>query len=300
MFLILVFNFGFDLEVQANASQKGRTVKIMTSVFPLAEFARAVGGDFGEVEMLLPPGVEVHTWQLRPSDISKLSRANLFIHIGKQLEPWITKVLQGVINPDLVVLEAAQGLFLKDHEHHHGHGTEEVDPHVWLDFEYDGLIVNRIADALCKLAPDHSDYFRSNADVYQEKLHQLDRKYRMSLGACKNRTFLVGGHAAFGYLAKKYNLNQVALYGINPDSRPTPRQLKEVVDLVRELDIKAIFIEVFVSDELARVISREAGLRILELNPGANLTRAQNAAGLSFFNIMENNLENLKDGLSCK
>ena len=298
--LMLIFFLGYDLEVLANVSQEARTIVIMASVFPLVDFAKQVGGEFGEVEMLLPPGVEVHTWRPRPSDIVKLSRADLFIHIGKHMEPWLTEILRGVSNPDIVVLEASQGLHLEEGEHHHEHGAESADPHIWLDFEYDVLIVKKIADTLCKLDPDHSEYFLSKADSYQEKLRLLDQKYRVSLETCKHRTLIIGGHAAFGYLAKRYNLNQVALYGINPESRPTPRQLKEVVDLARKLDVKTIFTEEFVSDELAKVISREVGLRTLELNPGANLTRAQYYAGLSFLDIMEKNLENLKDGLSCK
>lgn len=300
LLLVFVFCLGSESESQVGVFRDETSLKIMVSVFPLAEFAQEISGDLGKVEMLLPPGAEVHTWQPRPSDIAKLSRTDLFIHIGKNMEPWLSDILQGVSNPELIVLEVAEEFQLGHEEHHHNHGTEASDPHVWLDFEYDILIIKKITDVLCDLAPDHSDFFRSNAEAYQAKLQQLDQRYKMSLASCANRTFIVGGHAAFGYLAKRYDLRQIALYGINPESRPTPRQLKEVVDLAKELKVSAIFVEAFVSDELAKIISREVGLETLELNPGANLTHAQKNAGLSFLDIMENNLENLKDGLSCK
>jgi zinc transport system substrate-binding protein len=159
--------------------------------------------------------------------------------------------------------------------------------------------VEKIEAVLAEVEPASASLFKKNASLYKQKLQVLDEKYKSGLTDCAHRTFIVGGHAAFGYLARRYNLQQVALYGISPDARPTPRKLVEVIEMVRKLGINVIFFEVFISGELARTIAEQVGARTLVLNPGANLTREQLKSGTTFFDIMEKNLENLKSGLGC-
>lgn len=269
-------------------------IKITASVFPLMEFARAVSGERGEVDLLLPPGAEIHTWQPKPSDLVKLSSADLFIFIGADLEPWIDDILRSVKNPKLRILEASKNLSV------HNHDRGVVDPHVWLDFDHDQRIVDRITGVLSEIDPGGLSVFNENAAKYKRKLQELDDKYKKGLEQCDQRTIVLGGHAAFGYLAERYKLRQISLYGLSPDSKPTPRQLIDIVELVKKERIKVIYFEVNVSSDLAKVIAEETGARTLVLNPGASLSRKQMESGISFLNIMEKNLETLIDGLSCR
>ena len=299
IFLILLLP-GFPAQ-NLDAAKK---IRIVASVFPLLEFAEAVSGERGEVSLLLPPGAEIHTWQPRPSDIIRLSSADLFIYIGADLEPWLHDLLKSVRNPNLRVLEASRGIPLIDEEgivyegYKNEHGAH--DPHIWLDFKNDQMIVDKIAAALSEMDPEGSSIFEKNASAYKEKLQGLDQKFKDGLKDCVHRTIILGGHAAFGYLARSYNLRQISVYGLSPDSRPTPKKLIEVVELAKKYGIKVIFFETHVSDKLAKVLAEEVGARILVLNPGANLTKEQLKSGKTFFDIMEKNLENLKDGLICK
>ncbi len=293
-----------------------KKIRIVTSVFPLYEFAEAVAGERGEVSLLLPPGAEIHAWQPRPSDIIRLSSAELFIYIGANLEPWLEDLLKSVKNPNLRILEASRGIPLIDEEgivdegnerekqsivheeHEHEHGA--LDPHIWLDFKNDQIIIDKIATALSEMDPKGSSIYKRNASLYKEKLEGLDQKFKDGLKDCVHRTIILGGHSAFGYLARSYNLRQISIYGLSPDSQPTPKKLVEVVELAKKYGIKVIFFEVYVRDEMAKVLAEEVGARTLVLNPGANLTEEQLKSGKSFFDIMEENLENLKDGLVCK
>ena len=298
-FLILVI-FGF----QAQDLDAAKKIRVVTSVFPLLEFAGAVSGERGEVSLLLPPGAEIHTWQPRPSDIIRLSSADLFIYIGADLEPWLHDLLKSVRNPNLRVLEASRGIPLIDEEgivhnaHEQKHGAH--DPHIWLDFKNDQRIVDKIAAVLSEMDPEGSSVFERNAFIYKEKLQRLDQKFKDGLMDCVHRTIILAGHGAFDYLARSYNLRQISLYGLSPDSRPTAKKLIEVVELAKKYRIKVIFFEIRVRDELAKVLAGEVGARTLVLNPGANLTKEQLKSGKTFFDIMEANLENLKDGLDCK
>jgi len=298
-FLILVI-FGF----QAQDLDAAKKIRVVTSVFPLLEFAGAVSGERGEVSLLLPPGAEIHTWRPRPSDIIRLSSADLFIYIGADLEPWLHDLLKSIRNPNLRVLEASRGIPLVDEEgivhnvHEHEHGAH--DPHIWLDFKNDQRIVDKIAAVLSEMDTEGSSVFKRNAFIYKEKLQRLDQKFKDGLMDCVHRTIILAGHGAFGYLARSYNLRQISLYGLSPDSRPTPKKLIEVVELAKKYGIKVIFFEIRVRDELAKVLAEEVGARNLVLNPGANLTKEQLKSEKTFFDIMEKNLENLKDGLICK
>jgi len=266
----------------------------MASVFPLMEFARAIAGQRGEVNLLLPPGAEAHTWQPRPSDILRLRSSDLFVCVGSALEPWLDDILRGASHPKLRILQASLGLdLIKDKQ-------GMADPHVWLDFVNCQIIIDRIRESLSEIEPASAPLFLRNAVSYKGKLEELDVKFREGLKNCLQRKIILGGHAAFGYLAKRYNLEQVSLYGLSPDSEPTPRELIEALQLARKNRIKTIYYEVSISNKLAKVMAKEIGAKTLALNPGHNLTKKQLMQGLTFFDIMEENLKNLRDGLICR
>lgn len=300
IFLVLVLSIQ-SAQVVSNSSNNLAKIKIVTSIFPLKEFAEAVSGDRGEASLLLPPGAEVHTWQPRASDIVRLASSNIFIYVGSNLEPWLDEMLKGIPKPIFRTLEASQGLSLinrsgekKDSSH-----PSAVDPHIWLDFSYDQIIVDRIRDMLTEIDPGHAAQFARNADLYKRRLQNLDEKFRTGLQNCVQRAFILGGHEAFGYLAKRYQLEQISLYGLSPDSEPTPKQVMEVVELAKKYRMEAIYFELFVSNKLAKMIAKEIGAKTLVLNPAHTLTKKQSMLGVTFFDIMEENLKNLKDGLSC-
>jgi zinc transport system substrate-binding protein len=262
-----------------------------------------VAGERGEANLLLPPGAEIHTWKPRASDIIKLSSADLFIYVGASLEPWLDDILASTTNSNLRILEASHGLSLiresRDEHNEHEHKRNAADPHVWLDFENDKIVVDRIQELLSEIDPEGESIFKKNAALYKKKLQELDQNYRKSLRNCLKRTFILGGHAAFAYLARRYSLNQISLYGLSPDSKPTPKHLVEVIELAKEHEIKVIYFESHISDELAKVMAKEVGSKTLVLNSGANITKEQMKSGVTFLEIMKINLENLKDGLVC-
>jgi zinc transport system substrate-binding protein len=132
------------------------------------------------------------------------------------------------------------------------------------------------------------------------RLRALDASYRTALGNCRDRKFLIGGHAAFSYLARRYGLEQVAVYGRSPDAAPTPREIASMIDRAKREGVKTIFFEPGVGDKMARLIAAEIGADIRILYPGHNLSPEQAAQGTTFFRLMEENLENLKHGLACR
>jgi len=278
-------------------------VRVMATVFPLGEFATAVAGERGQVDLLLPPGAGVHTWQPRPGDIRRLAECNLLIFIGANLEPWLPGLVKAVPGGKVRSLEATADLSLleaedKDGPGESGHGP--LDPHVWLDFDIDSLIVRKIADVLSLIDPAGRPEFMANADKLIARLRDLDGKFRNGLAGCQGKDIVLAGHGAFGYLARRYGLVQTALYGLSPDAQPRPLDLMKAVDYCREKGIRTIFFENSVAPDLSRTLAREIGGRVLVLHAGHNLTREQKDRGVGFFELMEENLKNLRDGLGCR
>jgi zinc transport system substrate-binding protein len=265
--------------------------RVVCSLFPLYEFARAVGGDRAEVSLLLPPGVEPHAWEPRARDLVAIAQADLFLCVSRNLEPWAQDVVQGASRQGLRLIVAAEMIGLPD--------EESRDPHIWLDLVYDQEIVEGIARVLASIDPDRADLYRDNAGSYKRKLEAIDREYEAGLASCRHRTLVLGGHSAFSYLARRYGLEQIPLYGVSADAEPTPQRLAEVVALARKRQLKYVFFETLVSPKLAEVVAEEIGARTLPLNPGANLTKGQLEEGVTFLAILEENLRNLRKGLAC-
>ena len=264
-------------------------VEVVTSIFPLKEFVREVGGERVDVSQLLPPGAELHDWQPSARQVIDLNRAGLLVCVGGGLEPWADLAVRSRRQEGRPVLVVSRGEALVG-----------GDTHIWLDFSRDLKIVDAIRASLVAIDPSGAEAYRRGAEAYKEELRALDARYKAGLTNCANRTLVTGGHAAFGYLAARYGLTQVALYGLSPDSEPTPRHLIEVTREVESRRIKAIFFETTVNPALARVLAKETGAEALPLNDGANLSPEQSASGMTFLQVMDKNLENLRRGLACR
>jgi zinc transport system substrate-binding protein len=280
-------------------------IKIVATIFPLYDFARNVGQEKVKVSLLLPPGVEAHAFEPRPSQVQKIAEAGLFIYTGKIMEPWALDVLQGVKRPGLVVVEAGQGIGLmpggeeKEGKDRHGHHQLEADPHVWLDFANAVTMVENITRGLIQVDPVHREFYTRNARQYEDELRALDTRFKTGLSRCAHREFIHGGHYAFGYLARRYHLEYLSAQGFLPDSEPSPRQLIELVRQIRGHNLRYIYYEELIEPRVADILSRETGATLLLLHGAHNVSREEIDRGVTFLELMKNNLRNLKMGLEC-
>lgn len=279
-FLILLLNSTLY------AAEKKLTV--VTTLFPLYDFARNIGQDKITVTLLLPPGIEAHSYEPSAGDVMKVAGADIFIYTSKLMEPWAEKFVRGVDSNKLLVMEAGGEFIGKD-------------PHIWLDFIKAMTIVNRIRDAFIAKDAANRVFYLAAAKLYNKKLADLDAEYQKTLTGCQNKVLIQGGHFAFGYLAQRYHLQYIAAYeGFSPDAEPTPRNLAELVDTIKLYKVKYIFYEELISPRVAEVLAQETGTRLLKLSAAHNLTREELDQGVGFIEIMKANLENLKKGLLCQ
>lgn len=285
------------------AAGDGR-LRVLTSFYPMYDFACKIGGDCIDVTNMVPSGTEPHDWEPSTNDLKNLEKADVFIYNGADMEPWADDLL--VSRSDtLHVVEASENVELRttDGEHEHAHEHEgadhhhgDFDPHVWLDPENAKIEMEAIRDALCAADPENSTVFQSNYEKYATELDALDAEFREKLAPLPNRTIVVA-HEAFGYLCDAYGLTQVGIEGLSPDSEPDPGRMAEVIDFVREHSISTIFFEELVSPKVAEAIASETGAQAKMLSPLEGLSDEQAAAGADYFSVMHDNLAALMEAL---
>lgn len=272
---------------------------IVASIFPLYEIARGISSPEAEVYLLLPPGADPHSWEPTPKDILLLTRANILFVIGQGLEPWLNDLRKGLEKRHQKILLATEGAPLIHLEHHEKTHHLGVDPHIWLDFRWDAVLCERLADLLGQIDPVHQRLYRERARKLAEKFLKLDQAYRQRLAHCRSRKLVLAGHAAFGYLARNYYLKMISLAGLSPEAEPSPKVLAGLIKSLRKERVSAVFYEHPSSRRFAEVLANEIGAKILYLSPGASLTQEEIKAGISFFDLMYRNLDHLAQGLSC-
>jgi zinc transport system substrate-binding protein len=255
----------------------GRFHTVVAAFYPLAFAAQEIGGENLDVENLTPPGVEPHDLEATPDDVDELESADLDLLMGHDFQPVLEQAAdQG--SAGVVELLDTPGLDLRPD-----------DPHVWLDPVRYELLVKRIADALG--TPDA-------ATPMLVRLKRLDGQYRRGLADCR-RPEIVTSHEAFGYLAERYGLHQVAITGLSPEAEPSPAHLADVIDRVRSSGATTVFGETLLSPRLTDTVARETGARTAVLNPIEGLTPAEEAKGDDYFSLMRANLRALRKGLGC-
>jgi zinc transport system substrate-binding protein len=275
-------------------------LQVVTTLFPLYDMAKYIGGEKADVTLLLPPGVEPHSFEPRPSDIVKINEADVFIFTGKFMEPWADDITKSADNKNLVIVDASQGtLMIPAMFHDADEPLGALDPHIWLDFDNARIMVSNIAKALGNKDPFDKDFYEQRAQEYKIGLAQLDSSYRAALSACEKKDIVYGGHYAFGYMARRYGLKYLAAQGVSPDAEPTANDLARLVDQIKQDKIKYVFYEELTSPKIAQTIAEETNAKLLPLNAAHNITKDQLEKGITFFEILTEDLNNLKIGLEC-
>ena len=256
---------------------------VVASFYPLAWVAEHVAAPGTHVVDLTPAGAEPHDLELTPHDLETLQDADLVLYLGHGFQPAVEKAVESRSGPSLDLL-ATQQL------HPSGEEGLTADPHVWLDPSRLARIAIAVGGALHR---------RQASQEVAGDLGALDREFRNGLAHCR-RHEIVTSHAAFGYLADRYGLDQVALTGLSPETEPSPRDLEKLVNDVRRTGANVVFTETLVSPRLAETIAREAGASTAVLDPIEGLTSDEVDAGEDYVSRMRWDLATLRKALGCR
>ncbi|MGD0662609.1 MAG: metal ABC transporter substrate-binding protein [Syntrophorhabdales bacterium] len=270
-------------------------LQVVASFYPLYFFSREIGGDKADVTNIVPSGAEPHDYEPTAQDMAKMESCKLVILNGGGLEAWSDSVRKNIDAKSTTIVVAGEGLTTQQVTEG---GQTETDPHVWLAPRLAQKMVERIAQAFEQADPVNKDHYQSNADSLRTKLGDLDAEYRRGLSTCKSRN-IITSHAAFGYLAAAYGLNQVSIAGLSPDAEPSQRQLADIAKFAGDNHVNYIFFESLASPKLSQTIATEVGAKTLVLNPIEGLSEEEMSQGKTYFSIMQDNLTNLRTALQC-
>lgn len=296
-------------------------ITVTTSNFALYDFVRSVGGDRITAELLLPAGVEAHSYEPTPKDMVKVKKSTLFVCLDREVEPWIESIVKGVNLSESKIVEAGEGVEFLFHSHkdeeedeHHGHdcdshkkevkkkhdcSEEGKDPHIWLDPVRAQTMVWNIAGALIEADSSSANYFSMRRDSVIAELQKLHERFDSTLVNVDSRTIMYAGHFAFGYFTNRYNLEHISPYtGFSPNSEPTPAKIAHLIEEVKKRGISTIYYEELVEPRVARIITEETGVDMVILHGIHNVSSVEMAENFSYLKGMEENRIKLEKGLN--
>ncbi len=282
----------------SSQSVTGKT-KVVTTFLPMYIFTKAVTGDAADVEILVPPGTEVHEYQATPNNVKAIATANVLVKNGLGLEAFLEDTVKNAQNPKLTQIDASKDIkplneispvekTAKEEDHEHAEGN----PHVWLDPVLAKQQVSNIRDGLIAADPANKATYEANAANYIKQLSSLNSEFQQTLQKTPNCTF-VTFHDAYPYLAQRYNLKQLAVVEI-PEDQLAPADVQNAVNAVKKYKVKALFSEPGVDNKLLKSLSQDLKLTLRPLDSlETGKTNPQ-----YYFQAMKANLQTLET--ACK
>ena len=270
--------------------------RVVTTIFPQYDFVRAVAGDRVSLSMLVSPGSESHTYEPSIADVAAVAEADLFIYTGGDIDPWAEALSETVSGADVVsisITDAVEGI-----EHEHADGEIHGEEHVWTSPSNAILILDYITDALAELDPDGEDIYRTCADAYRKRLSAIGDDMEALADAAMGKTIVVADRFPFESLFEEYGLlHAEALGGCAVGEEPSASVIGEMCGLVEEQGIKYVFYIEFSDRKIADLISEVTGCGELLLHSCHNVEREDFDAGVTFCDLMERNVSNLREAI---
>lgn len=281
---LMIFCMMIFLQSCTQNTDDNNKFTVYTSFYAMQELTEMIAGEKAEVVSLIPSGVDAHDWEPGTADMVALSKADLFIYSGMDMEPWAEKVISGAGNTDLIAVEASSGIEpLKN--------NESTDPHVWLNPQNAILELEKIAEGLIVADAENADYYRENLEKAKTEILSLDADFKLAAESFFDKEIIVT-HGAFGYLCEAYGLRQYIIEGVAGESEPSSAAVKEVIDRLREKEHSVVFYVTDGSDKVARIIAEESGAEVFSLNTFGS------GSGEGYVEAMRENLEILKEALN--
>lgn len=282
----------FACRPAAKEEPASQRIKVVSSIYPLTDFVRNVGGDRVSAMTLLPPAASPHVFSPSPRDLAEITDARLFVKIGLGFEFWTKDFLPADGSRTLIVVETSRGVkTLAETEGGRPEG-HIANPHIWLDPVLAMEQVRRIRDALIRIDPSHRSQYEKNTRSYLEQLRRLDLEIRETIARLPKR-LLIAIHPTWRYFARRYGLTEGGVLEKSPGKEPTPAELMQIVRRIRKAGAAVIVAEPQLNDKAARVLAAEVGAEIVWMDPIGTPDRPERS---TYLKLMRYNLKNLERG----
>ena len=289
----LNINQGNKLIKQNNIIKKEKKL-LLVSFTILEDIVKNIVGNEYNVESITKPGMEVHGYQVTPSDLVRGSEAIIFIQNGFGFELWAEKFVTNLDVERITIANNLEPIFINEDIY-----KGKPNPHAWISPKRGILYVDILLEELSKLDPENKEKFKKNAQNFKNKIKKIDEDFSLFLNTLqKSKRYLVSCEGAFSYLTNDYDLKEAYLWPVNAESQITPKRMARVINLVKEKQIPAVFCESTVSSESQESVAKETGAFF-----GGNLyvdsLSKKNGPAESYLEMLEYNLSTIKNGFNA-
>lgn len=310
--LILPIFIGIVLFVTGCETNKKSNDKlsIVSTIFPGYDFARQIADKNADITMLLSPGMESHNYDPTPQDIIKIENADIFIYVGGESDEWVddildnvdtskTKVIKMMDSVDTLEEEVVEGMQEEAEEETSEEHEEEYDEHVWTSPKNAVKITKAISNAIIEKDAEHKDQYESNTTAYVEKLESLDSDFKEIVSNASRKEIIFGDRFPLRYFVEEYGLTYYAAFpGCSSDTEANASTIAFLIDKVKEDQIPVVFYIEMSNQKIAKTIAEETGAKTLEFHTAHNVTKQEFNNGITYIDIMNNNIKVLKEALS--
>jgi zinc transport system substrate-binding protein len=266
--------------------------EIVTTIYPFKAILEEVAGNRFEVKSILPAGADPHTYEMLPSDFRAIQNAKVFFYGSSALDGWAANL---DVKNKVELLDLVPKNFLRDIEIHHESDNREehigTDPHFWTDPLTVKAALPQIVNEFIRIDPEGEKFYKNNSADFSSKLDQLDSLIKIETTDIKYRNVFTD-HPFYSYFFDRYGFNVVGSIEIAPGSQPTPKDIENLIKLVKAKNVKAIFTHQQQSDKPANVLAESAGIKVFTLDPTGGVK-----GRMTYSEIILHNLSIIKDAL---
>ncbi|WP_039953933.1 metal ABC transporter substrate-binding protein [Brachyspira hampsonii] len=328
IFIISVLSISCNTNKSSNdadTNKENNKIKVVTTIFPIYDFTRNIAGDNVNLQMIIKPGIEIHSFNTTPADVIDIQNADVFIYIGGESEEWAEKVVSSMDTNGKKIIrlidyvkaldeEIVEGMeHDEDHDHEeeanhneHENAAEEshthegiYDEHIWTSPKNAELMVSAICNALSEIDSDNADIYKSNADKYNQELTVLDNEIRNAVNSSKRKNIVFGDRFPFRYLAEEYGLEYRAPFnGCSSQVDASPKTIAYLINYIKDNNIPYLYYIELSNEKIANTLIEQTGAKKLKLHSGQNVSKEEFDSGVTYLSIMRDNLESLKKGLN--
>lgn len=275
-------------------------ISVVTTIFPYYDFARSVSKGTCDVDMLLKPGSDVHSFEPTPSDILKIRNADLFIYNGGESDEWVDSILESLGDTDKPVVmkmtDYVKPLTEMDADHH---AEDEEDEHIWTSLDNAKTLVSKISDEVSKLdSKNKSIYYRNGLD-YIEKINKVQSEIENTVNSSKSKKIVVGDRFPLLYFATEFSLDwECAFPGCSTETEPSLDRLSELTDTIEKDKIKTILKLEMSENKVADTLADETNTKVRTFYSAESVSKEEFANNITYVDLMERNNNALKEALS--
>ena len=293
--------------INNNNNNNNNKLTIIASSFPGYDFARAITKDSNniEVKMLLNPGTEMHNYEPTPQDIIKINNSKMFIYVGGDSDEWINDIIGDIDTSKTKLVKLMDLVNVVEEEHVKGMEVEdeeeetEYDEHVWTSPKNAITIINKIKDIIIDIDKDNQNLYENNALNYINKLNVIDNEIKNIVNNGIRKEIIIGDRFPFRYFTDEYNLSYYAAFpGCSEQTEASAKTISFLIDKVKNDNIPVVFHIELSKGNIAKTISEETGAKVLEFNSAHNISQKDFDRGVTYIDIMNNNIKALKEALN--